>query len=158
MLVHLGKLPNALNLRRVKDSQRVLANEAAAAGLKLLPHSLRSGSSGTALSELICETRNIGGLVGGGGLAAADPPPPSAVSGRCTSTRSPALSRRETSTSSSRPTDAWIMAIIEQGVEGRLYFVGAKVPVASTSRTTLSTGQGAVPFNHLADSDRLSHH
>lgn len=73
--IHLTRFPNALNLKRVLDSQRVLSHEMAKR--TSLRRCARTGQEwltrGQAYTMLVRETRNVGGLVGSGGRSARTP-------------------------------------------------------------------------------------
>lgn len=129
MLVHLASVPNALNLRRVIDGQRILSNEAARRAVSVAPELVEKWlARELTYKKLIDETRGIGGLVGSGGLAAAEAA--NAV-GRLRhvhvdeiTTPKPLHDLEKLFTR----TDARVAAIIEQGMAERLYFVSVKVP------------------------------
>ena len=140
-LVHLEHLPNALNLRRVLDGQRILSHEAAGRARNVAPDlSERWLEREQVYQRLIAETRNVGGLVGDGGLAAAECATAVARLRRVgvneVTTAEPLRDLGKLFTR----TDARLAAIIEQGVAERHYFVSAKVP-----RIVDGTGQLVSP-------------
>jgi hypothetical protein len=130
MLVHLAQVPNALNLRRVLNSQRILSHEAArrasnVAAPELVDRWLVREETYKRLSD---EMRNVGGLVGNGGLAAAEAA--NAV-GRLRHLKAGELIGAESLQDLEKlfaRVDARVAAIIEQGVADKLYFVTVRVP------------------------------
>jgi hypothetical protein len=141
MLVHLAQFPNALNLRRVMDGQRILSHEAARRAPKVAPELIEKWlEREQTYRRLIDETRNVGGLVGKGGLAAAEAA--NAV-GRLRHVHVDEVTSPEPLRDLDKlftRSDARIAAIIEHGVAERLYFVSVKVP-----RIVDGTGQLVSP-------------
>jgi hypothetical protein len=141
MLVHLGQFPNALNLRRVMDGQRILSHEAARRAPNVAPELIeRWLEREQTYKRLIDETRNVGGLVGHGGLAAAEAA--NAV-GRLRRVHVDEITAPEPWRDLDKlftRTDARLAAIIEQGVAERLYFVRVKAP-----RIVDGAGQLVIP-------------
>ena len=129
MLVHLGSFPNALNLRRVMDGQRILSHEAARRAPNVAPELIEKWlEREQAYKKLIDETRDVGGLVGGGGPAAAEAA--NAV-GRLRHVHVDEITTPEPLRDLDKlftRADARVATIIEQGVADRLYFVSVKVP------------------------------
>lgn len=129
MLVHLGQFPNALNLRRVMDGQRILSHEAARRAPNVVPELIEKWLEREQIyKRLIDETRNIGGLAGSGGQAAAEAA--NAV-GRVRRIHVDEITMPEPLHDLDKlfiRTDARVAAIIEQGVAERLYFVSVNGP------------------------------
>lgn len=129
MLVHLGRFPKALNLRRVVDGQRILSHEAARRAHNIAPELVEKWlKREQTYQQLTRDARNVAGVIGAGGCAVAEAA--LAVDRlrhvNVDEITSPAplrdLDRLFTRT------DARIAAIIEQGIAERLYFVSVKVP------------------------------
>jgi hypothetical protein len=129
MLVHLSSFPNALNLRRVMDGQRILSHEAARRAPSVAPELIEKWyDREQTYKKLIDETRDVGGLVGRGGSAAAEAA--NAV-GRLRHIHVDEITTPEPLRDLDKlfiRIDARVAAIIEQGVADRLYFVSVKVP------------------------------
>ena len=129
MLVHLGSFPNALNLRRVIDGQRILSHEAARHAPHVAPELIEGWlEREQTYQRLSLETRSLGGLIGDGGYAAAEAA--SAV-GRLRRVHVDELTSADPLRDLDKlftRTDARIAAIIEEGVAERLYFISVKVP------------------------------
>ncbi|GAB3662649.1 hypothetical protein GCM10027596_24580 [Nocardioides korecus] len=129
MLVHLSSFPNTLNLRRVLDGQRILSHEAARRGPNAAPDLIDKWLYREQVyRKLIDETRDVGGLVGSGGSAAAEAA--NAV-GRLRHIQARKLTMAEPLRDLNKlftRVDARVAAIIEQGVDDRLYFASVKVP------------------------------
>ena len=90
MLVHLGKPPNALNLRRILDGQRIVSHEAARRAPEVAPELIEKWlQREQTYQALVDETRNLGGLVGDGGPQQPRPPTLSGGYVVSTSTKSP---------------------------------------------------------------------
>jgi hypothetical protein len=138
MLVHLARFPDALNLRRVIDGQRILSHEAARLARNVAPDLIAGWVEREQVYEsLLHETRNIGGLVGHGGPAASEAA--NAV-GRLRrlhvdeiTCAEPLQDLRKLSTR----TDARVASIIEQGVANRLYLISVKGPRLASESTHL---------------------
>ena len=159
MLVHLGQFPNALNLRRVMDGQRILSHEAARRAPNVAPELIdRWLEREQTYKRLIDETRNVGGLVGHGGLAAAEAA--NAV-GRLRRIHADEITRPEPLHDLDKlftRTDARLAAVIEQGVAERLYFVSVKAPriVDSTGQLVSPACERYVPIHSLVHSELLA--
>ena len=129
MLVHLASFPNALNLRRVMDGQRILSHEAARRAPNAAPDLIEKWlDREQTYKKLIDETRDVGGPVGSGGSAAAEAA--NAV-GRLRHVHVDEITTPEPLRDLDKlfiRTDARVAAIIEQGVADRLYFISVKVP------------------------------
>ncbi|WP_214058700.1 hypothetical protein [Nocardioides aquaticus] len=129
MLVHLASFPNALNLRRVMDGQRILSHEAARRAPNVAPDLIEKWlDREQTYKKLIDETRDVGGPVGSGGSAAAEAA--NAV-GRLRHVHVDEITTPEPLRDLDKlfiRTDARVAAIIEQGVADRLYFISVKVP------------------------------
>lgn len=129
MLVHLGQFPNALNLRRVMDGQRILSHEGARRAPSVAPELIEKWlEREQTYKRLIDETRNVGGRVGSGGEAAAEAA--NAVS-RLRRIHVEEIKGPEPLRDLDKlftRTDGRLTAIIEQGVAERLYFVSVKAP------------------------------
>jgi hypothetical protein len=129
MLVHLSKFPNALNLRRVMDGQRILSHEGARLAPNVAPELAEKWlEREQTYKKLIDDTRNVSGLVGSGGQAAAEAA--NAV-GRLRRVHINEITKPEPLRDLDKlftRTDARVAAIMEQGVADRLYFVSVKVP------------------------------
>lgn len=82
MLVHVAQFPNALNIQRVMNGQRILSHEAARRGPDFAPELIEKWlDREQTYQRLINETRNVGGLVGEGAGSRRSrqrsrPPPP----------------------------------------------------------------------------------
>ena len=159
MLVHLGQFPNALNLRRVMDGQRILSHEAARRAPNVAPELIEKWlEREQTYKRLIDETRNVGGLAGHGGLAAAEAA--NAV-GRLRRIHVDEITRpeplRDLDNLFTR-TDARLAAIIEQGVAERLYFVSVKAPriVDSIGQLVSPARERYVPIHSPAHTDLLA--
>ena len=129
MLVHLGNFPNALNLRRVIDGQRILSHEAARHAPHVAPELIEAWlEREQTYQRLSLEARSLGGLIGDGGYAAAEAA--SAV-GRLRRVHVDELTSADPLRDLDKlftRADARIAAIIEEGVAERLYFISVKVP------------------------------
>lgn len=129
MLVHLSKPPNALNLRRVLDGQRIVSHEAARRASQVAPELVeRWVKREQTYQALTDEARNVGGLVGDGGPAAAEAA--NAVSRlhhvHVNEVADPAC-LQDLDKLFIR-IDARVASVIEEGVAENRYFVGVKVP------------------------------
>lgn len=159
MLVHLAQFPNALNLRRVLDGQRILSHEAARRAPNIAPELIEKWlEREQTYKRLIDETRNVGGLVGQGGLAAAEAA--NAV-GRLRHVHVDELINPEPLRDLDKlftRTDARVAAIIEQGVAERLYFTSVKVPriVDGTGQLVSPARERYVPINSPIQTDLLT--
>jgi hypothetical protein len=159
MLVHLGQFPNALNLRRVMDGQRVLSHEAARRAPIVAPELIEKWLERKQTYKwLIDETHNVGGLVGHGGLAAAEAA--NAV-GRLRRIHVDEITTPEPLHDLDKlftRTDARMAAIIEQGVAERLYFVGVKAPriVDGTGQLVRPARERNVPINSPVRTELLA--
>jgi hypothetical protein len=159
MLVHLGPFPNALNLRRVMDGQRILSHEAALRAPNVAPDLIEKWlEREQTYKRLIDETRNVGGLVGHGGQAAAEVA--NAV-GRLRRVHVNEITRPEPLHDLDKlfaRTDARVAAIIEQGVADRLYFVNVNAPriAERAGHLVSSTRERYVPINSRFQSDLLA--
>ena len=159
MLVHLGQFPNALNLRRVMDGQRILSHEAARRAPNVAPELIQRWLEREQIyKRLIDETRNVGGLVGHGGLAAAEAA--NAV-GRLRRLHVAEITRPEPLHDLDKlftRTDARLAALIEQGVAERLYFVSVEVPptVNSTGQFVTPARERYVPIHSPVNTDLLA--
>jgi hypothetical protein len=159
MLVHLAQFPNALNLRRVMDGQRILSHEAARRAPNVAPDLIEKWlEREQTYKRLIDETRNVGGLVGKGGLAAAEAA--NAV-GRLRHVHVEEVTSPEPLRDLDKlftRTDARIVAIIEQGVAERLYFASVKVPriVGGTGELVSPARERYVPITSPIQSDLIS--
>jgi hypothetical protein len=159
MLVHLIQFPNALNLRRVMDGQRILSHEAARRATNVAPELARKWvEREQTYTGLIDETRNVGGLVGNGGPAAAEAA--NAV-GRLRQVHADEVTDAELLRDLDKlfnRTDARVAAIIEQGVAERLYFVSVKLPraVDGTGRLVSPARERYVPINSPVQTELLA--
>jgi len=158
-LVHLGRFPDALNLRRVLDGQRILSHDAGRLASNVAPElSERWLEREKAYKRLVDETRNVGGLIGSGGPAAAEAA--NAV-GRLRHIHGRDIDSSESLRDLDRlftRTDARVAAIIEQGVADRLYFVSVKVPrvVDGTGKLVSPVRERYVPINSPVQTDLLA--
>ena len=129
MLIHLTQFPNALNLKRVLNSQRVLSHEMAKRASGIAPELTRKWLTRTqTYTTLVRETRNIGGLVGSGGLAAAEGA--NAISRLRKAPLNEVLSQRtlrEVDKLFTRA-DTQLAAIFERGISEPHYFLRVKLP------------------------------
>lgn len=159
MLVHLGQFPNALNLRRVMDGQRILSHEGARRAPNVAPELIeRWLEREQTYKRLIDETRDVGGLIGDGGLAAVEAA--NAV-GRLRCVHVDQITTPEPLHDLDKlftRTDARLAAIIEQGVSERLYFVSAKAPriVDGTGQLVSPAREHYVPINSPVHTDLLT--
>ena len=159
MLVHLVQFPNALNLRRVIDGQRILSHEAARRAPNVAPELIEKWlEREQTYKRLIDETRNVGGLVGYGGLAAAEAA--NAV-GRLRRIHVDEITRAEPLHDLDKlftRIDARVAAIVEHGVAERLYFVSAKVPrvVDGTGQLVSPARERYVPIHSPVQTDLLA--
>ena len=159
MLVHLGQFPNALNLRRVMDGQRILSHEAARRAPNVAPELIEKWlEREQTYKRLIDETRNVGGLAGHGGLAAAEAA--NAV-GRLRRVHVEEITRPEPLRDLDKlftRTDARLAAIIEQGVDERFYFVSVKAPriVDGTGELVSPARARYVPIHSPVHTDLLA--
>ena len=159
MLVHLAQFPNALNLRRVIDAQRLLSHAAARRAPNVAPDLIeRWLERELVYSTLIKATRNIGGLVGGGGLAVAE-------AANAVSRMRHVPVEEEASAEQLRDlgklftrVDARIASVIEQGVAERLYFVSVKLPriVDESFRLVNPVRERYVPITSPVQTDLLA--
>ena len=159
MLVHLASFPNALNLRRVMDGQRILSHEAARRAPNVAPELIEKWlEREQTYKKLIDETRDVGGLVGSGGPAAAEAA--NAV-GRLRHVHVDEITSPEPLRDLDKlftRTDARVAAIIEQGVADRLYFVSVKVPriVDSSGELVSPVRERYVPITAPINTDLLA--
>ena len=129
VLIHLNRFPNALNFRRLLDSQRELSSLLARRVASSEPElSAELGQRASTYAALHREARNLGGHVGDGSAAVAEaahaisrlrklPPDPQPSQRALRDTRT--LFHR---------VDERIADLFEHGVHERLYFVRTKVP------------------------------
>ena len=159
MLVHLRSFPNALNLRRVMDGQRILSHEAARRAPNVAPDLIEKWlDREQTYKKLIDETRDVGGLVGSGGSAAAEAA--NAV-GRLRHVHVDEITTPEPLRDLDKlftRVDARVAAIIEQGVADRLYFVSVKVPriVDSSGELVSPVRERYVPITAPINTDLLA--
>jgi hypothetical protein len=159
MLVHLCQFPNALNLRRVMDGQRILSHEAARRAPNIAPELIEKWlEREQTYKRLIDETRNVGGLAGSGGQAAAETA--NAV-GRLRRIHVDQITRPEPLHDLDKlftRTDARVAAIIEQGVAERLYFVSVSVPriVDGTGQLVSPARERYVPITSPVQTDLIA--
>ena len=159
MLVHLGSFPNALNLRRVIDGQRILSHEAARHAPHVAPELIDGWlEREQTYQRLSLETRSLGGLIGDGGYAAAEAA--SAV-GRLRRVHVDEVTSADPLRDLDKlftRTDARIAAIVEEGVAERLYFISAKVPrIAEAADHMFSAARERyVPITSPVQTDLLS--
>jgi hypothetical protein len=127
--LHLNRVPIALNLKRILDSQRDLSHRLAARVADTDAElSQKWHARAETFTRLFAETRNLGGLAGGGGAAAAEGanavgrlrqiPPGEGLPRRALQDLDRIFER----------TDARLANAIDQGVTHRLYFIKARVP------------------------------
>jgi hypothetical protein len=159
MLVHLASFPNALNLRRVMDGQRILSHEAARRAPSVAPELIEKWLERERIyMKLVIETRDVGGLVGSGGAAAAEAG--NAV-GRLRRVHVDEITTPEPLEDLDKlffRTDARVAAIIEQGVADCLYFVTVKVPriVDSTGELVSPVRERYVPIAASINTELLA--
>jgi hypothetical protein len=125
-LVHLGQLPNALNLRRVLHSQAQVSHEAAKHAATAMPELFQEFSRRAVLyRNMVAASRDLGGLIGVGGHAV--------IESQNAATR---LQREHLSPEEAREplqdlrrlftrTDARIAATVERGIHEKLYLAFA---------------------------------
>ena len=159
MLVHLASFPNALDLRRVMDGQRILSHEAARRSPKVAPELIEKWLAREQIyKKLIDETRNVGGLVGDGGSAAAEAA--NAVS-RLRRVHVDEVTGPEPLRDLDKlftRTDAKVAAIIERGVADRLYFTSVRMPgvVGETDHLVNPVRTRYVPITAPINTDLLA--
>ena len=159
MLVHLSSFPNALNLRRIMDGQRILSHEAARRAPSVAPELIKKWlDREQTYKKLIDETRDVGGLVGGGGPAAAEAA--NAV-GRLRHVHIDKVTSPEPLRDLDKlftRADARLASIIEQGVAERLYFASVKVPriVDSSGKLVSPVRERYVPISAPINADLLA--
>jgi len=159
MLVHLGRFPNMLNLRRVIDGQRIVSAEAARLAPSVAPDLVgRWGEREQVYRQLVLETRNVGGLIGDGGPATAEAA--NAV-GRLRHVGVDEIAGPEPLRDLNKlfgSTDARIAVIIEQGAAERLYFRSVKVPrlVDGSDHLVSPARERYVPIKSFVQSDLLA--
>jgi hypothetical protein len=159
MLVHLARTPNALNLRRVLDGQRILSHEAAIRATKVAPDLNEKWlKRERTYQELVHETRNVGGLIGLGGHSAAEA---AFAVGRLRGVHVAGITSAEPLRELDKlftRTDACIATIIERGVAERLYLVSARVPrvVESTNRLVSPVRKRYMPIKSSIRTDLLA--
>lgn len=128
-LIHLREFPNALNFRRLLDSQRELSRTLGTRATTLDPDTAtRWAQRAATYDALHQEARNIGGHLGGGSTAVAEAanalsrlrrlPPDSPVGDRALRDLNMLFDR----------IDHRVADIFDQGAREQLYFVRAKVP------------------------------
>ncbi len=126
MLVHLSRIPNALNLRRVLHSQALASHEAAKHAAAVAPDLVdRFTARAELYRELVRASRDVGGLIGGGGYAVVESQNAALRLQRTPTTDASveaAGSLRELARRFTR-TDSRIRATIEHGFHEKLYFV-----------------------------------
>ena len=129
MLVDLARFPNAMNLRRVLNSQAQVSHEAAIRADTAAPELFTAFSNRALLyRDLVRASRDVGGLAGGGGYAVVESqnaasrlqrtPPSSSAAGESLHELARLFTR----------TDARIAATIEHGFNDKLYFVSVNYP------------------------------
>jgi hypothetical protein len=159
MLVHLSKFPNALNLRRVMDGQRIVSHDAARRAPNVAPELIEKWlEREQTYKRLIDETRNVGGLVGSGGMAAAEAA--NAV-GRLRRVHVDQITEPEPLRDLDKlftRIDARVAAIIEQSVAERLYFVSVKAPriVDGTGQVVSPARERYVPLTSTIQTDLIT--
>lgn len=128
LLVELGRLPNALNLRRVLVSQAQVSHEAARHAAAVAPDLVeRFTERATLYRELVRASRDIGGLVGGGGQAVVESQNAAARLHRAEARPSEVDALRKVARLMTG-TDARIGVTIEHGFAEQLYFVSVRFP------------------------------
>jgi hypothetical protein len=129
LLVHLNRFPNALNFRRILDSQRLLSNLLAARAARTTPDlSARWAIRAATYAELHREARNLGGRVGDGAAAVTEAA--NAVSRLRKVPMDIELPQRALHDFSTllNAVDLRMSELFEQGAHQRLYFVRCKLP------------------------------
>ena len=159
MLVLMTHVPNALNLRRILNSQRILSHEAARRAANAAPELVeRWLVREETYKRLGDEMRNVGGLVGNAGPAAAEAA--NAV-GRLRHLKAGELigaaSVQDLDKVFAR-VDVRVAAIIEQGVAEKLYFVSVSVPriIDGTGQLVSRVRQRYVPITSPIQTDLLA--
>lgn len=159
MLVHLSTFPNALNLRRVLDGQRILSHWAARLAPSVAPELIEKWlDREQTYKKLIDETRDVGGLVGSGGSAAAEAANAVGRLGRVhVDEITSAGSLRDLDKLFTR-VDVRVAAVIEQGADDRLYFVSVKVPrlVDSSGELISPVRERYAPITEPINTDLLA--
>ena len=129
LLVHLNRLPNALNFRRILDSQRLLSNLLAARTSTTTPElSAHWESRATTYAALHREARNLGGRIGDGAAAVTE-----AANALSRLRRAPMdveLPQRALDDFATlfNGVDHRVAELFEQGAHERLYFIRCQVP------------------------------
>ena len=129
LLVHLRSFPNALNFKRVADSQRLISTLAANRFHTEAPELARSWAQrGRTYAKIQDRARNVGGLVGSGGNAAAQAA--NAVTRLRNLPDEAHVSKRALRDLNSLFTavDQQMSSIFERGVNERFYFARTSVP------------------------------
>ncbi len=129
LLVHLRTFPNALNLKRIVDSQRLVSTLAANRFRADAPELAKAWTQrGRTYAKIQDRARNLGGLVGGGGDAAAQAA--NAVTRLRHLPDEAHVSERALHDLNSLFTtvDQQLSSIFERGVNERLYFARIRVP------------------------------
>ncbi len=129
LLVHLNAFPNALNFKRVVDSQRQLSELASWRFRADAPELGREWADRSRLyAHIHHKARNIGGLVGSGGLAVAEGA--NAISRLSKLPADKAVSQRALRDLDRvfKAVDRRLSELFERGVKERLYFARMTVP------------------------------
>jgi hypothetical protein len=140
LLVDLARFPNALNLRRILQSQAQVSREAAKHAATAAPDLVdRFAERAELYRELVRASRDVGGLVGQGGYAVSQ-------SQNATSRlqRAPAKSPDDGASLQGLMllfirTDVRIAATVEHGFNEKLYFVSVNYPRLRMSKSKACT-------------------
>lgn len=128
LLVHLSSVPNALNLRRILHSQRIVSHEAAGRAGDVAPVlAAKWVARAQIYSTLVRQTRDLSGVIGGGGAAAAQAAQAAARLRNLDCRDLPASRLLHHLDATFTRIDARIGDVIEHGIAGRLYL--ARVPL-----------------------------
>jgi hypothetical protein len=158
-LVHLTRVPNALNFKRLLDSQRELSDLLATRTTEATAPeaSARWVKRETTYANLRREARNLDGRIGAGGAAVAEAA--NAISRLRRLPKDTQLSQRARRdlTTLCNGIDQRLAELFERGARERLYFVSAKVPyiVANDGQITHRLRERFMPITSPVQTDLI---
>lgn len=158
LLVRLNQFPDALNLRLILDSQRIVSDEAATRiGTTLPALADKWNTRAETFTALLHQTRNIRGLLGDGG--------PAAAQGALVTARAQRLTQVNPDHGTAvlqldrlfNRVDNRLTEVIEHGISKRLYFLRVKLPRVTNQSVGLVRQQRVryAPINSPAQSDLI---